>query len=76
MFAKWLKEHQRLSQKTRFLSQLAAFLVATFSLLSLYENLRAGYFVSEYAESYWRTFAISIVFHILVILFFGSLFFL
>lgn len=37
MFAKWFEEYQKLSQKTRFISQLAAFLIALFALLSIYD---------------------------------------
>ncbi len=40
MFAKWLEECQRLFQKTRFISQLAAFLISIFALLSLYDLAR------------------------------------
>ncbi|MDQ3132569.1 MAG: hypothetical protein M3Q99_17620 [Acidobacteriota bacterium] len=40
MFAKWLEEYQKLSQKMRFLSQLTAFLISIIAILSL--------------DSYWK----------------------
>ncbi len=40
MFGKWFEEYQKLSQKTRFISQLGAFLIALFAMLSLYDWLQ------------------------------------
>ncbi len=40
MFAKWLEEYRKLSRETRFISQLAAFLISVFSFLSLYDIVR------------------------------------
>ena len=37
MLAKWFEEYQKLSKKTRFVSQLAAFLISVFVILSLYD---------------------------------------
>ncbi len=74
MFAKWLDEYQKLSRKTRFISQFAAFIIALISLLSLYTNLHAGYLNPGYVESHGQYFWISNLFHILVACFFGSRF--
>jgi hypothetical protein len=41
MFAKWLKQYQKLSEKSRFVSKLSAFLLSICLLLSLYD---LGYF--------------------------------
>jgi len=37
MFGKWFEEYQKLSQKTRFISQLGAFLIALSALFSLFD---------------------------------------
>ena len=44
MFAKWLEEYQRLLRKTRFISQLALFLISVFTILSLYDIAHFFYF--------------------------------
>lgn len=71
MFAKQLEEYQRNFLETRYVSQLITFLIALFSMLSLYSLLRAGYSFPEYVKSHWESYSISIVFHILVVFFFG-----
>jgi hypothetical protein len=40
MFSNWLEEFRKISEKTRFISQLAAFLISIFSFLSLYDLIR------------------------------------
>lgn len=52
MFAKWLEEYQKLSRKTRFISQLAAFLVSLFSFLSLYDLVKIFSENPQYLESF------------------------
>lgn len=52
MFAKWFEEYQRLSQKMRFFSQLASFLIAIVSFFSLYELTRVFYFEPEYLNKF------------------------
>ena len=47
MFAKWLEEYQRLSEKSRLVSKLSAFLISIFSFLSLYDLAR---FFNEYPQ--------------------------
>lgn len=51
MSAKRIEEYEKLSQETRFLSQLSAFLISIFSLLSLYEIIRGIYFEFFYLET-------------------------
>ncbi len=74
MFAKWLEECQRLFQKTRFISQLAAFLISIVAIFSLSSIFRAVYYNQEYLINNWDKFLISVVFHILVSLFFATRF--
>lgn len=47
MFAKWLEEYQRLSERLRFLSKLSAFLVSLFAVLSLY-NIARFFYLENY----------------------------
>ncbi len=80
MFAKWFNEYQKLSRKTRFISQFAAFTVLIFSLLSLYDVARIVHYNSDYpGNEQLFEFWISIIFQVLIfILFtlrFGLLFF-
>ncbi len=71
MFGKWLDEYRENYLKTRFISQLPAFLITLISLLSLYTNLHAGYLNPGYVESHGQYFWISNLFHVLVACFFG-----
>ena len=75
MFAKWCKEYQRLSQKTRFLSQLAAFLVSIFSFLSLYELARFFYYEPQFLKGLMENeetqFWSSIIFQIAILMAFA-----
>ncbi len=52
MFAKWLEEYRKILIESQFLSKLSAFLVAIYSLLSLYQLCRALYFSSHYLNSW------------------------
>lgn len=51
MSASWAEEYKRFSQKTRFLPQLAAFLISIFSVLSVYEIAHGIYFEFFYLEN-------------------------
>ena len=71
MFGKWLDEYRKNYLKTRFVSQLPAFLISLLALLSLYNNLYAGYLNQIYVESNGQYFWISNFFHVLIAAFFG-----
>lgn len=71
MFAKWFEEYRKNYLETRFISQLPAFLISLFSLLSLYTNLHAGYLNQTYVKSNVEYFGVSIFFHILIAFLFG-----
>lgn len=49
MFKKWIDEYKRVSEKTRFVSQLAAFIISLFSILSLY-NLVWWFKIEEFSS--------------------------
>ncbi len=76
MFAKRLEEYRENYLETQFISQLSAFLISLLSLLSLFDNLHAGYLFPEVVKNNWRFFWIPIIFHIFVSLFFGVRFIL
>jgi len=76
MSAKWLEEYRENYLETRLVSQLAAFLLSLLSLLSLFNNLHAGYLFPEVVKNDWQFFWIPIIFHIFVFLFFGIRFIL
>ncbi|MDQ3063755.1 MAG: hypothetical protein M3R14_12985 [Acidobacteriota bacterium] len=52
MFAKWLEEYQRLSQKIQIFSQLVSFLIAIVSFFSLYELARFFNCEPEYLNKF------------------------
>lgn len=71
MVAKWFEEYQKLSRKTRFISQLAAFLISVFSLLSIYDIARIvmyhePQFLKGLTETELFEFWISMIFQILI----------
>ena len=79
MFAKWLEEYRKILIESQFLSKLSAFLVAIYSLLSLYQLCRALYFSSHYLNSTLDeryTLIYSIIFQISIALIFASRFIL
>lgn len=51
MIMKWLEEYYKILNESQFVSKLSAFLVAIFSLLSLYQLCRALYLSSHYLNS-------------------------
>ena len=67
----WLNEYRVNYLKTRFVSQLSAFLISLFSLFSLWSLLRAGNFYPDYVRNHLEEFWISAGFHFLIIVFFG-----
>ena len=76
MFAKWLEEYQRLSGKLRFLSQLAAFLLSLFAVLSLY-NIAYLFRLDNYAFN--QLFEIhflfpAVIFHLVIFVTFAAKF--
>lgn len=46
MFGKWFEQYQKLSQRTRFISQLGAFLIALSALLSLFDIVYFLHFIN------------------------------
>ncbi len=78
MFGKWLDEYQKLSQKTRFISQLAAFLLSLFSLLSLYDIVKFFSNNPQALESFIEESNLisSIIFQISIVIVFGVRFIL
>ncbi|MGI9054336.1 MAG: hypothetical protein ACR2F2_00905 [Pyrinomonadaceae bacterium] len=71
MFAKWLEEYRDIFSETGFMSQLLTFLIAVISIFSVYSVLRAGYQVPEYVKTHWESYWISVVFHLLIVFYFG-----
>lgn len=54
MFSKWINEYQAFSKKTRIVSKFGAFLISIFTLLSLYDLVKALYFDPSYFDSIWE----------------------
>ena len=79
MFAKWLEEYRKLSQKTRFVSKLGTFLVSLFAFLSCWRLLDAAYQNPIALDRLWNNILISVICHVLIgvifVIRFGSLFF-
>ena len=71
MSAKWFGCYKDFFYKTRFISQLSAFLVSLFSLLSFYDLLWSGYYNPLYVEANKKVFLFSIAFHIFLFLIFA-----
>jgi len=76
MLAKWFEEHQRLSRKTRFASQLAAFLISVFTILSLYDIAHFFYFNPSYSGRFFEIHLLfqSVIFQSVIFVIFGSRF--
>ena len=74
MFGKWLEEYQKLSQKTRFISQLGAFLIALFAKLSLYDKayyLHINNYLSVKGFSEFDGLFTSVIFQTIVLIIFA-----
>ncbi|CAN5316643.1 hypothetical protein BH20ACI1_BH20ACI1_04400 [soil metagenome] len=68
MFATWLEEYQKITRKTQFISQLAMFLISTFTILGFYDIVRVLYFNSlNIFEIHGLSSAIIFQFSILII---------
>ena len=65
MFAKWFEKYQKLSQQTRFISQLGTFLVAIFALLSCWKMSMALSQAPDFLNENWNEVLIAITFHLL-----------
>ena len=76
MFGKWLDEYRKSCLKTRFGSQLAAFLIAIFSFLSLSSYWKLIHENPRYLEYSWDRALLISFFHIGIGLAFGSRFIL
>lgn len=77
MFGKWFEEYQKLSQKTRFISQSGAFLVALSAILSLYDIvyfLHIYNYLSAKGFSEFPGLFTSVIFQISVLTVFASRF--
>ena len=76
MFGKWLDEYRRLSQKTRFVSQLGAFLLSLFSLLGLYDIVKFFSNNPQALESFIEESNLisSVIFQISIVIVFGARF--
>jgi hypothetical protein len=76
MFAKWFVEYQNLSQKTLFVSRLAAFLISIFAFLSLSDIARFFYFNPSSLGGFFDVHLLStaVVFQLLILFVFVSRF--
>src|SRR5688572_10310365 len=75
MFGKWFEEYQKLSQKTRFISQLGAFLIALSALSSLFDiACYLPYNETGFFEIY--TLPIAVIFQTIVLIIFALRFIL
>lgn len=76
MFAKWFEEYRSLAEKTSFISKLAAFLVALFALLSLYDIARFFYLNPSESQLFFKMQLLStaVVFQLLILFIFLSRF--
>jgi hypothetical protein len=72
MFANWFEEYRELSEKTLFISKLAAFSVAIFTLLSLYDI--AHFLFNWHRFSDTRLLSTAVVFQLLILFIFLSRF--
>lgn len=74
MIKKWFEEYKRLSEKTVFLSKFASFIIAIFTLLSLYDFVRFFYTEPDFWNSFTETekaeFWVAIVFQLSIFIFF------
>jgi hypothetical protein len=74
MIKNWLEEYKRLSEKTVFLSKFGSFIIAIFTLLSLYDFARFFYIEPNFWNSFTETekaeFWVSIVFQLSIFIFF------
>lgn len=74
MFAKWLEEYRRLSEKSRFLSKLSAFFLSMFTLLSLLAWLNYSEFIIHLTPDEKAEYWLSIFFQLAVFIVFASRF--
>jgi uncharacterized membrane-anchored protein len=76
MFAKWFVEYQNLSQKTLFVSRMAAFLISIFAFLSLSDIARFFYFNPSSLGGFFDVHLLStaVVFQLLILFVFVSRF--
>lgn len=66
MFAKWLDEYEKNLGNTRFISQLAAFLIAIFAFLGCGRIIEVLFYNPSVLNHNWNDFLISIIFHLIV----------
>lgn len=76
MFAKWFEEYKKLFQKTRFISQMAAFLISVFTILSLYDIAHFFYFNPSYSDRFFEIHLLfpSVIFQSVIFIIFVSRF--
>lgn len=76
MLTKWFEEYQWLSRKTRFISQLAAFLISVFTILSLYDIAHFFYFNPSYSGRFFEIHLLfqSVIFQSVIFVIFVSRF--
>lgn len=66
MFAKWLEEYRRISQKTLLLSKMSAFLVFLFAFLGLWRIFRSVYYNPMALNLILTNFIIAVVLHLII----------
>ena len=74
MSAKWFEEYRGLSQQTRFISQLSAFLIALFALLSCITILNATYHNPSVWKNLGNRILIAVISHSFIVVIFATRF--
>ena len=71
MLARWIENYRKFFYKTRFVSQLPAFLISIFSMFSLYQLIWSGYYNLHYVQANLNECLFAAAFHLFLFLTFS-----